>query len=138
MREWDRHSGALLVGTGALHTLVGVAAFRRQLAGIRRDGYWNTMDTHQDRQSAFWFLYSGLGLIFTGQVASWARRETGRLPRSLGWSLLAASAAGVVLMPVSGFWLVIPQALLLLAARKDGDGHRTRQRHSGGEKQRGA
>ncbi len=55
-----------------------------------------------------------------GQLAHWAQRRTGTLPPALGWGLLGLSAAGAVLMPVSGFWLVIPQAPLALALSRRG------------------
>jgi Family of unknown function (DUF6463) len=53
-----------------------------------------------------------------GGLIHWARAGTGRLPAFLGWSLLALGAAGVILMPVSGFWVVLPQAVMMIVVAR--------------------
>jgi Family of unknown function (DUF6463) len=42
------------------------------------------------------------------------------LPPFLGWSLLALGVGGVILMPASGFWLALPQAVLMLVVARQG------------------
>jgi hypothetical protein len=42
----------------------------------------------------------------------------GRLPAFLDWSLLALGAAGVILMPVSGFWVVLLQAVMMIVVAR--------------------
>jgi hypothetical protein len=109
-----RYSGRLLMGTALLHNAVGIAIYARPLANILRDGGLNAVEPHRDRTTAFWFLVSG-GLIFTlGQFTDWTEQRDTALPPSLGWSLLAFGAGGAFLMPVSGFWLVIPQGIAAL------------------------
>lgn len=114
MPRWGRYGGEMLMATGALHTVVGLWLFREPLNAIRRDGFIDTVLPHEDRELAFWFMIGGAGLLMTGQLASWTQRRTGTLPPALGWSLLGTSAVGAALMPRSGFWLMIPQALLIL------------------------
>jgi hypothetical protein len=46
-----------------------------------------------------------------GQITARAERPLARL---IGWNLLATGLAGVVVMPVSGFWLLLALAPLLL------------------------
>ena len=113
-----RYCGEVLIATSLLHALVGVLAFSRPLVAIGRGRFVNAVEPHLERQLAFWFLTSGVLIFALGQLTRWAQRRTGALPASLGWTLLALAVAGVILMPVSGFWLVLPQAVLVLAASR--------------------
>ena len=109
-----RYVGRLLIGTGVLHGALGIAGFHDTLAELYRDGYLNAVGRDPKRHAAFWFLTTGGLLIALGQLAHSTQTRTGDVPPSLGWSLLAISVPGVVLMPASGFWLVLGQALLVL------------------------
>ncbi|PTA69410.1 hypothetical protein C8263_03565 [Deinococcus arcticus] len=71
-----------------------------------------------ERHAAFW---SSLG-SFAGAQALWglwvlaAAREGRRPPRGTGLGLLALTVLQLTLAPVSGFWLNLVPALLLMAA----------------------
>jgi Family of unknown function (DUF6463) len=86
---------------------------------VVREGLWNTVDGVQGRPLAFWFLAAGLQLILLGALTDWieARRPRMQLPRFFGWTLLAFAVGGIVLLPVSGFWLLLPPALGILTRR---------------------
>jgi hypothetical protein len=109
------HVGTMLLGTGVLHTLVGVLAYRQPLLDILGAGQWMSVTGHRGREAAFWFLLFGVVLMMLGQFVRWALRRAGTLPASLGWSLLALGLLGVAFMPDSGFWLVLPQGWMVLA-----------------------
>ena len=116
------HIGQLLMGTGALHTVIGVLGFRRTLVEIHRGRYLNTIGRDPERNAVLWYLTTGALLVILGQLARSAQARTGEVPRSLGWGLLSISVPGVVLLPASGFWLVLGQALLVLTkARRNPD-----------------
>ncbi len=114
----QRFTGHSLLAVGILHTLGGLLAFITSLGAIARDGFVNAVDPHPDRQAAFWVLLSGVLLMTLGHGTRWAQQRTGTLPPALGWALLAVAAAGAILMPFSGFWLLFPPALLVLAAAR--------------------
>ncbi len=123
-----RLSGPLLMATGVLDLLYVLVFHFRQLAAIAQDGFFDAVELHPaqlDRETAFWHLTFGTTVLILGALAHWAQARTGSLPASLGWSLLALGAlgaVGAVLMPVSGFWVVLPQAVLVLVvARRGGD-----------------
>ncbi len=120
----DRYTGQALMLIGALHTLVGFLLYGGPLADIARDGVFDAVGAHPDRQAAVWFLVTGVALLLFGYVTQWTQRQTGTLPVALGGTLLALAAAGLVLMPLSGFWLLIPAAVLALAASRHGTRHR--------------
>lgn len=113
----QRWIGPCLLGVAALHTAVGLLLFTPVLAELLRLGWWDSVGGHALRGAVVWFLLFGapLALLATlvrplQQVAQW------RALRHLGWGLLALAAFGASLMPVSGFWLVLPPALALLRA----------------------
>lgn len=116
----ERYVGRLLMATAVLHVAVGVVLERGSLRAIARSGVVNAVEPHRDRMAAVWFLLFGAVTWVLGQLADWTQREHGRLPASLGWGLLALDTGGAVLMPVSGFWLVLPQGLLALRASRRG------------------
>jgi hypothetical protein len=58
--------------------------------------------------------------LILGALVRWAPARTGTLPAFLGWSLLAFGLFGAILMPVSGFWAVLPQAVLMLVVARRG------------------
>ena len=120
-----RLSGPLLMATGVLDLLYVLVFHSRQLAAIAQDGFFDAVELNPaqfDRETAFWHLMFGLMFVVLGALVHWAQARTGTLPAFLGWSVLALGMAGVILMPLSGFWLLFPQAVLILAV--------TRQRRS--------
>ncbi len=111
MKRWI---GPLLMATAVLHTVIGLMLAAQPLLDVVQDGFFNAVDPYFDRMAAIWFLLFGVLLFLLGLFVQWALQETGRLPASVGWGLLITSVVGVVLMPVSGFWLVIIEAAIML------------------------
>ena len=113
-----RYGGHLLIATGVLHTLFAVGGFATPLADIGRAGLVNAVDPYPDRQLAFWFLLSGVLLVLFGQLVRWTQARTGTVPAHVAWELVAISVIGAILMPISGFWLVLLVSVLLLGASR--------------------
>jgi len=111
-------AGWLLMAVAALHAAFGMWIGRRALLAMARDGFVNAVDPHLDRTLVFWFLLMSPFLWIVGRFALWLASEGRRPPVWLGRSLLALALICAVLMPVSGFWLILPPAVWLwLAAR---------------------
>ena len=110
----------LLMATGVGHTVVGLLLFREPLALILRDGVLNSIHYPQfDRSAAFWFLLFSPVLFALGQLTDHAvRRGDVATLRIIGWYLLAIGVVGAIIMPLSGFWLVIAIAPLVLRAAR--------------------
>ena len=116
LKDW---SGVLLMATGCIHNGIGLFIMREPLGDMIQAGVWNAMDRQFDRAAAFWFMFSGVMVILLGYIVHWAvRRLHVTPPPALGWVLLALSVIGAMVMPVSGFWIVLPQACILIV-RKD-------------------
>ena len=111
-------AGWLLMAVAALHAAFGMWTGRRALLAMARDGFVNAVDPHLDRTLIFWFLLMSPFLWIVGRFALWLASEGRRPPVWLGRSLLALALICAALMPLSGFWLILPPATWLwLAAR---------------------
>ena len=67
-----------------------------------------------ERATAFWFTLTGVFIFITGGLAQWIYDNTNTLPAFLGYGVVAIGVIGGLMIPVSGFWLVIPQGIMML------------------------
>ncbi|MEP6768932.1 MAG: GNAT family N-acetyltransferase [Acidobacteriota bacterium] len=112
-----RLAGRLLLATAALHAALGAWLGRGALLPIARDGFFNALWRHSNRQLWFWFVALSVPLALLGAALAHGELR----PRSgwLGWSLAALAVAGAALAPLSLFWLLfLPAGLLIAGARK--------------------
>lgn len=114
MQRWV---GRWIIGVGIIHSVIGFILFAAPLREIVEARLWNSLSPSTPmRYLAFWFLFGGVATILVGYLADWIARVALRtLPRGLGWTLLGVALAGVIVTPVSGFWLVFPAAFATLA-----------------------
>ena len=119
MKNLWKHSGILLIATGTLHTIVAIALFGDYLWNIVKDVLSSTLESDDVSQGlAFWFFVLGFFIIILGQILHhYIKKEQQPAPKSLGYWLLGLGVIGGVIVPVSGFWLFIPQALIILFAK---------------------
>lgn len=120
MKIW-KYSGIFLIATGILHIIAALLKYGKTYMEIIRDGMVDAIGGDCERGFALWFLVCGILLIFWGQGMHARIKETQRpAPRSVGWSLMVVSIAGCIVEPVSGFWLFLPQAaIIVLAGQKE-------------------
>lgn len=112
------YAGQIIIATAALHVLVGIAAFPAPLRDILNDGIVNAIGEYDDRNAAMWFMFNGALMLWLGITVQWTQARIGTLPPALGWSMLWLSLVGAVLVPASGFWIMILIALLLIAVAR--------------------
>ncbi len=114
-----RLAGRLLIVIGLIHCALFLWWGRRVLVAIWQDGFFNTIDPRRDRQVIFWSLCFGVLAIFLGQLISWLEAQAKRTPAFVGWELLALFVVACALMPVSGGWLALaPAMLVIISARR--------------------
>ena len=114
-----KYSGILLVATGILHTIVAIALGKEAFSEVIRDGIINVISQNYTRAFAFWFLICGIFVILFGQVLHYyIKREQKPAPLFLGYSMLVLTIFGCIVVPISGFWLFLPQALIIIFANK--------------------
>lgn len=107
--------GTILMVIAVLHEIVGLFFYREALIDILNAGFFNTVNPpYWQRDAAFWFLMFGAMLFLMGWIAQWMLDNTGTIPKFYSWGLLVVCVIGVMMMPASGFWLVIPVAIIML------------------------
>ena len=112
MKRW---MGRWLLAVSLIHTLFGVIVFRETLTEIVRAGFFNTVGVDPMRGGVAWFLLWGFLLFTLALLMDWIEtRSVGALPLSFGWSLLIFTGIGILLMPASGIFLVLPPAIAIL------------------------
>jgi len=110
-------SGNLLMATGAIHCTVGLLILRDPLVRTLMEGTLEVTDMNDryQRECAFWFQFGGIAMGLLGGLLRHYCVETKTLPpKWFGWSLTTVSGLGVLIMPVSGFWLVLGQGIYII------------------------
>ncbi len=106
------HAGTLAIVTGIVHWFGLSLRHAEAWTAILRDGYFNAVDPHVERQAAFWFAVFTPALIAFGLALRHAAAQADTELLSLcGWTLLAIGVLGAAAIPVSGFWLVIAASI---------------------------
>ena len=119
MNKIWKYSGIFLIATGILHTIVAIALGKDVFLEIIQDGVINVTSQDFTRAFAFWFLVCGFFVILLGQVLHhYIKKEQKPVPLFLGYSMLVLTIFGCIVEPVSGFWLFLPQALIIIFAKK--------------------
>ena len=107
--------GRWLVAVAALHTAFGLLLGGRVLPKLLERGIVNSVGNDPMVGMVVWFLLFGIVLMMVGlAVTELERSASFRSARALGLSLFLLCLTGVVLMPVSGFWLAFPPAIALI------------------------
>lgn len=111
-RPWK---GRWLLTVALLHTVAAAVLFAPQWQALWQRGVFNAVAGDAHMGNAIWFLLFGAVLaLLAWEVTALERSQPAVALRPMGWCLLALVLAGVVLMPVSGFWLVLPPAIAML------------------------
>ena len=118
-------AGTLMIVTGGIHNAFGLllgfglieqpGGARRNLVGeMIYEGVVGTAEADPLRMTFFWFEYCGALFVVLGALMLFIERRGQPLPASLGWMMLTLAVVGVVFVPASGLWLLIPQAALIV------------------------
>lgn len=119
MKLW-RYSGTFLVITGIIHTIYALFLGKNAFAEMIRAGLINSTDENSGRALALWFLVCGIILVFWGQTLQYyIKKEQKPAPMFLGCCILLFAIGGCVVEPISGFWLFLPQALVIIIANQN-------------------
>lgn len=102
------HIGLVIVFTGIVHCLTGIASL---LANVS-----HRLSALNEREYLGWFLLAGISLILMGISIDWiVRVQRLKMPVSFCIGFLIMSLVTVSLVPKSGGWLVLLEAVLLAA-----------------------
>ena len=85
---------------------------------IIMDGFAASIGNDAERAYAFVFFVGGILLLLGGTLQYYIRKEQKPVPLFLGYSLLLVSVVGYILLPLSSFWLLIPQTLIMIGGTR--------------------
>lgn len=118
MKYW-KYSGMLLSATGIIHIIVAITQEWNIYKELFFDGLINSIGDNPQKALSFWFFIIGIILIVFGQTLQYyINKEQMPAPLFLGYSLFVFSIVGCFIVPLSGFWLFIPQALIIIFAKR--------------------
>ena len=113
-----RWIGRWLIAVGIVHTTFGFVFMGDALAVLWNEGLFNSVNGQPEREFPFWFIFAGLILILLGAMVDRSEALGPGLPKWLGWGLLGLVVICLVVMPISGVWLIVPPTIgAFLAAR---------------------
>ncbi len=114
MNRFYRYTGILMLLIGLLHVTTGFIRFNTEFGRMLAAGLVDTARQPLGQRLAFWFTFAGLLMGLIGYLMDWiVRRQGMRLPGAFGYGLTGLCIIGLVLIPLSGFWLVLPLGIYL-------------------------
>ena len=110
--------GKWIFAVGVIHSLFGVFFMHTTLAVLWSEGLLNTVNGQPPREAVFWFLCTGIILLMVGVLVDQTERKGLAIPLFVTWLFAALTIIGVVVMPISGIWLLIPPAAGMVFRRR--------------------
>lgn len=117
-------SGLWIVTLAALHLVATPVFYDDSLRSIVDGGVVNAVDADPAlatlRGAAFWYLTMGLFMVVLGAAVLASERRGGGAPAGLALAMALTGAWGVLLTPLSPFWLFAPIAWLAWRSSRNG------------------
>ena len=110
--------GKSLLGIGALHSAMGFALGGQSLAEIVEVGFFGAVNGQPSREAIFWFLFFGFLLMLVGHLVNSLESRHIVIPKSFGYGLLVMTIFGLMIMPISGWWLALAPAIGLVVKQQ--------------------
>lgn len=113
MKNWI---GKWVIFVAVGHTVVASMFFGASYRKLLADGLYNSVRSEK-AGLAVWFALFGIILFIVGMLISSIEKQGLQVSKSIGAALLLVTILGVVLMPVSGFWLMFPAIFAIFYTR---------------------
>jgi Family of unknown function (DUF6463) len=116
-----RWLGRYIIAVSGIHTLFGIIFFFEVGSRILADGVFNAVGQDPMRGAVAWFMLAGFFMTALGLAIDLLESFSPHANFSaLGWVLLIICGVGIILMPQSGFWLLLVPAIAMVAKRQVG------------------
>ncbi len=102
--------GKWLFGVGVIHLLFGFIIMQSTLAVLWLEGVFNTVNDQPDRVAVFWFLNAGFLMLMISVLINQLERRGLAIPLFVTLLFCVLTIFGIVVMPLSGTWLLLPPA----------------------------
>jgi hypothetical protein len=114
-----RVAGYWWIIVSMIHGGVGAIVYLDQWQAIAQDGWFNAVVPDPfapmfERDAAFWFMFLTPFMFLMGQLCLWGDRKQLTFPIAIGGTLLVTVIMGLFLLPISGFWLVLPPVVMMV------------------------
>lgn len=107
--------GISILIIGILHMCLGSIKYASHFKEMIIKGIFNTANTNEQKL-AFWFTFCGIIFILLGYLVMQLEKNNLQIPSTFSWSLLTCSITGIIILPISGFWiLLIPSVFMILS-----------------------
>jgi Family of unknown function (DUF6463) len=117
MKRW---MGRWLMVVAVLHTAFGLVLFRAQWVQLLDAGLFNGVAGDVARAKAVWFGFFGLALFLFGLAVDALENVRAPMPTAIGAAMVIFTLLGILLVPASGFWLVLPLSIAALVKARRG------------------
>ena len=100
---------------GIIHVLSGIFMLQEGLREILSIGLFSGAVVSMAASAAFWFEFFGLFFIYFGwQWKEQINRYNQPLSKFSAWGMTVLTLVGFIIVPVSGFILMIPLCIIML------------------------
>jgi len=108
-RRWI---GRSIIAISIIHTIFAFVVFWMPIQQILADGLFNVVGEDPMRGAVTWFFFAGIFMAATGFAVDLIEKSGVHMSlRPLGIFLLIFTILGIIMMPVSGFWLILLPAV---------------------------
>ena len=111
-----RFAGRWLFAVALIHTVFALLVFRAELVAIARAGFVDAIGEDPTRAAVAWFTLFG-AVLAAAAVAVDELELRGAPLRRAGLALLPLVILGILWMPASGLWLVLPPLAFMVRRR---------------------
>jgi len=120
MKNWI---GKWVMFVAICHTTIAIIFFGGIYKEMFAGGLVNSVTSAKSGLAAWFLLFGGL-LFLLGLVLSEIEKTPQiQMPKSIGITLLVLSGVGIVLMPASGFWLLLPVVFPMFKKQQEMNTH---------------
>ena len=98
------------------HIVVGSVFYGGTYRELAANGFYNSVNSVKTGL-AVWFALFGVVLFVVGMLIFTIEKHELQVSQSVGITLLLLTIVGILLMPVSGFWLMFPAIFAIFYKR---------------------
>lgn len=100
--------GYWIVAVSLIHTIFALVVFKQGFLDLFANGIFDAVGNDPNLGAVTWFTFAGFFLLCLGLAIIELEKREIAIPISLFGLLVFCTLFGVILMPESGFWLIMP------------------------------
>ncbi len=105
------------MAVAVIHNIYAVVVFGGDYVSLYENNVIDSVRTAHVGLAVWFFLFGQVLFLVGLLMLKLEQANSGNIPKSIAYNLLAFTMIGVVLMPVSGFWLMFPPIITVLLSK---------------------